>query len=289
MRYLAGYASDRSGADALALARMLTTGSAVDLTVCVVVPEPPRFPAPARVRDGYTTFLQTRAGHTLTRAAGIVGPEVAATYTTRPAVSAAEGLMAAADETAAGLVVLGSARSGPVLRCSFGSVAAAVVARARRPVALAPRGFRAVAGERLGRVTCAFTEAGGRHTSFATAADMARRHKVPLRLVTFAVPDRQMYPVPAGSPAPGLMADALRRRAEEAQARALASLPADMKASAVIVDGSDWKKALTATPWEPDEVLVVGARRTGGVAGWLFGSAFTRIMRFAMVPVIVAP
>jgi nucleotide-binding universal stress UspA family protein len=84
--------------------------------------------------------------------------------------------------------------------------------------------------------------------------------------------------------------DLVRRsaRAAQAQQAALAGLPADLAASAAIVDGASWEDALDAVRWEDGEILVIGSGRIG--LGRIFlGSNASRIIRNAPVPTMVAP
>ena len=45
-----------------------------------------------------------------------------------------------AEEISADIIILGSPRDGPALRCAFGSVASGLVSASNRPLALTPRG-----------------------------------------------------------------------------------------------------------------------------------------------------
>jgi nucleotide-binding universal stress UspA family protein len=110
---------------------------------------------------------------------------------------------------------------------------------------------------------------------------------VPLRLATFVVRDRQMYPSQVGYDAERLVAEQWREQAREAQEQALATLPDAVEAT--IVDGRDWEDALDALPWEEGEMLVVGSSRLGPVARVFLGSNSTKIVRSSPVPVIVIP
>lgn len=289
MSYLVGYTNDRSGADALALARMLAAGNDVELTVCVVVPETWGYPSPANVEAEYVAFLSAHANKALAKAKSIVGPDIRAEYVIRPARNGAIGLAAVAEDISADYIVLGSAREGPVLRCSLGSVAAGVLSLSDRPVIMAPRGFRPVAAGAVSRITCAFIDDGAGHRSLASAIELARQHAVPLRLVTFVVRDKQMYPAPVGFDSEAMVANAWRTQAEAAQARALAAMPDGLSVTATIGDGADWKKAIAAIEWLPGEILVAGSHHMGTVSGLLFGSAFTRLLRHATVPIVAVP
>jgi nucleotide-binding universal stress UspA family protein len=157
------------------------------------------------------------------------------------------------------------------------------------PVALAPRGYRPSSDARLRRVTCAFSGSTQSRSAFDAAVQLSRQHDVPLRLATLVVRDRQMYPSQVGYDAERLVAEQWRAQAEEAQEKALATLPDDVAVEAGIAEGRDWEDALDSLPWEEGEVLVVGSSRLGPVARVFLGSNSIKIVRSSPVPVLVIP
>ncbi len=112
---------------------------------------------------------------------------------------------------------------------------------------------------------------------------------MPLRLTTLVVRDRQMYPSQVGYDAVRLVAEQWRAQAEEAQEKALATLPDDVMVEASVVSGRNWEDALDSLPWEEGEVLVVGSSRLGPIARVFLGSNSTKIVRSSPVPVLVIP
>jgi nucleotide-binding universal stress UspA family protein len=112
---------------------------------------------------------------------------------------------------------------------------------------------------------------------------------VPLRLVTFVVRDKQMYPTGAGYEAENMVANTWRSQAIAAQSKAIADLPLGIVASATIGDGPDWRSAIAAIEWLGGEILVAGSHHLGRMSGWLFGSAFTRLLRYVRVPLVAIP
>jgi len=158
-----------------------------------------------------------------------------------------------------------------------------------RPLALTPRGFKRETACRLERVTCAYVADSQGDRTLAAAADLARRHKVPLRLVTFVVRDRQMYPSFVGYDAENAVANSWRQQAVEAQEAAIAKLPRDVTASTAVGDGRDWRRAIAAIDWRAGDVMVAGGHSTGIWYGLVFGSVFNRLLRYATVPIIAVP
>jgi len=289
MNYLVGLTADRSGRDALALGRMLARTGDVTLTVCIVIPEVWSHPSLARVDAEYAAFLARYAEDTIAEAREFIGDAVQAEYISTSARTATEGLITTAREKDAGLVVLGSARHGPFGRFAVGSVTNEMLHTAPVPVVLTPRGYSPASDARLRRVTCAFAGSTRSRTAFDAAVQLSKRHDVPLRLITLVVRDRQMYPSQVGYDAERLVAEQWRAQAEEAQNRALATLPDDVPVEASVVSGRNWEDALDSLPWEEGEVLVVGSSRLGPVRRVFLGSNSTKIVRSSPVPVVVIP
>jgi nucleotide-binding universal stress UspA family protein len=288
MNYLVGLTA-LGGRDALALGRMLARTGEVTLTVCVVVPQTWDYPSPARVDAEYAAFLDQYADDAIAGAREFLDDVVRAEYTSTSASSASEGIIAAATETGAALVALGSARHGPLGRFTVGGIANEMLHVSPVPVALAPRGYRPSSDARLRRVTCAFSGSTQSRSAFDAAVQLSSRHGVPLRLFTFVIRDRQMYPSQVGYDAERLVAEQWRTQAEEAQEKALATLQDDVAVEAGIVEGRDWEDALDSLPWEEGEVLVVGSSRLGPVARVFLGSSSTKIIRSSPVPIVVVP
>ena len=276
------------GRDALSLGRMLARTGDVTLTVCVVVPQTWDYPTPAHVDAEYAAFLNQYADDALAEAREYLGDEVRAEYTSTSTSSASEGFIAMATETDAAIIALGSARHGPLGRFTVGGIANEMLHVSPVPVALAPRGYRPSSETRLRRVTCAFSGSTLSQSAFDAAVQLSRRHGVSLRLTTFVVRDRQMYPSQVGYDAERLVAEQWRAQALEAQEKALATLP-DVAVEAGIVEGRGWEEALDSLPWEEGEVLVVGSSRLGPIARVFLGSNSTKIVRSSPVPVLVIP
>ena len=288
MNYLVALTA-MGGRDALGLGRMLARSGDVTLSVCVVVPQAWDHPSPARVDAEYAAFLDRYAEEAIAGAREFLRDTVRAEYTSTSAPSATEGLIAIAAERDAALVVLGSARHGPVGRFAAGGITTEMLHTSPIPVALAPRGYRPTSDARLRRVTCAFSGSTQSRSAFDAAVQLGRRHGVPLRLITFVVHDRQMYPSQVGYDAEAMVAEQWRTQAGEAQEKALAALPEDVVVEAGVISGRDWEDALDSLPWEEGEVLVVGSSRLGPVARVFLGSNSTKIIRSSPVPVLVIP
>jgi nucleotide-binding universal stress UspA family protein len=277
------------GRDALTLSRLLARTGDVTLTVCVVIPQTWDHPSLARVDAEYATFLNQYAEEAIAEAREFLGDDVRAEYTLTSASSATEGLITTATEAGAALVTVGSARHGPLGRFTVGGITNEILHVSPVPVALAPRGYRPSSDARLRRITCAFSGSTQSRSAFDAAVQLSKRHAVPLRLTTFVVHDRQMYPSQVGYDAERLVAEQWRAQALEAQEKALATLPEDVEVESDVIDGRDWEEALDSLQWEEGEVLVVGSSRLGPVARVFLGSSSTKIVRSSPVPVVVIP
>ena len=277
------------GRDALSLGRMLARTGDVTLTVCIVLPEVWSHPSPARVDAEYAAFLKQYAEEATAEARKFLGDTVQVEYTSTSASSASEGLIATATEKGVALIALGSARHGPLGRFTIGGIANEMLHLSLVPVALAPRGYRPSSDAKLRRVTCAFSGSTQSRSAFDTAVQLSRQHAVPVRLTTFVVHDRQMYPSQVGYDAERLVAEQWRAQALEVQEKAVATLPDDVVVDTSVVSGRDWEEALDSLSWEEGEVLVVGSSRLGPVARVFLGSNTTKIVRSSPVPVVVIP
>jgi nucleotide-binding universal stress UspA family protein len=141
----------------------------------------------------------------------------------------------------------------------------------------------------LERITCAFVPSRHSSATLAAAVQLARRHRVPLRLLTGVVRDRQMYPSLVGWRSEAMVEQQWRQDATAAQQEALLSLPEGIEASAELVDGPRWDDALDALTWADGEVLVVGSSRLGGGSRIFLGTNAIKIVRGSPVPTVVVP
>jgi nucleotide-binding universal stress UspA family protein len=285
VKYLVGYSADQGGREALALGILLARASAGSLVVCTIVPETWGHPSMARVDAEYAGFLDQYAKKTLDKARVQVGKLAPAEFMSRPAPSVRQGLFAAAQDIGANCIVLGAAR-GSFLE---GGVTAGVLHSAPLPVALAPRGYAPSAKARVSRITCAVSATpDSLHTANAAHA-FGVKLQVPLRLLTFVVRDRQMYPTGAGYRVEDMVANQLRRQATAGQKALIAALPPKPPTTAALADGKTWKAAFGSVPWKDGEVVAVGSSNLGPLLRVFLGSNAAKILHYAPVPCLVLP
>jgi nucleotide-binding universal stress UspA family protein len=120
-------------------------------------------------------------------------------------------------------------------------------------------------------------------------AALAERLGVPMRVITFAVRGRTMYP-----PEVGLHAeDSILAAWESQAAEMLARLGSDGVVGAdvvlQVVSGNGWGEAIDDAEWQDGELLALGTSPRGDIARVFLGSRGTKILRVSPVPVLVLP
>ena len=285
---LVGYTPDHGGQEALALARVLAGRPDMSILVCVVTPEVWGYPSLARVDQEYGKFLDQYAQETLDQARAVLGDAANVRYERVAASSATEGLTRMAERERADLIVLGSARDSAIGRLLLGGVTDEILHVAPVPVAIAPHGFAETAP--LSRVTVAFSGGAAARSTVLHALGLAGVLKVPLRLVSFAVRDRQMFPSLGNHDAEAVV---MQGWLEQAQA-ALHTVREQIAVTGYPVEtdvgvGPTWDEALAALAWQDGEILLLGSSRLGPLQRVFLGSNAAKIMRASRVPVLVLP
>ena len=287
MKYLVGFSPDQGGREALALASVLARSSGGSLVVCTVIPETWGHPSMARVDAEYADFLNVHANKALDKAKAALDKNVAAEFVSRSASSAGDGLAQTASDVGADCLVLGSSRAAPLGRFAEGNATSDLLRSAHVPVAVAPKGYAPRPHSKVKRLTCAFAGTADSLVSARRAAELCQTFSVPLRLATFVVRDKQMYPTGAGYKAENLVSNQLRLQAETAQADALADWQSPVKVTSTIGDGRTWKAAMDSLPWQDQELMIVGSSGLGPLLRVFLGSNSGKIVRNASVPCIV--
>ena len=210
-------------------------------------------------------------------------------YLSRAHRSVSGGLVEVVEEVGAELLVLGSSANGGFGQVVIGSTADRLLHSSPVPVAVAPRGYREPRCGTLTRISCGFPGTPEGVELVRRVAALADRLWVRLRVITFAVRGRTMYP-----PEVGLHAEDSILAALEEQARAMMeALRTDTVVNddteLQVVSGNGWDQALDDADWLDGELLVLGTSPRGGVARVFLGSRATKIVRYSPVPVLVLP
>lgn len=290
MTLVVGHAPRRNDRSAISLAAMAARSLDTDLLVVTVVPD--RWPTPVAGNTDreYAAYAAGEGAAAVAEAEAVLA-EVAADLTGRaisvPGRSVPGTLLEQAQLIDAGMVVVGSGSNGAWGTVVLSSTSDRLLHSAHIPVAVATRGYSTHAAPRLTRATCAFRADQTSRSVLRLAADMCAEAGAALRVVTFGVLGRTMYP-PEVSGGEQEVLDAFVEQATRAQTTAMGEVGA-VAAEALVSTGRTWQEALAGVGWEHGDVLVVGSSSGGVLARVFLGSNATRVVRHSPVPVIVVP
>lgn len=290
MTVVVGYLAGKSGAAPLRLASSAARTLRTSLTVTTIVPRPWTFPS--RVDAEYSAWADQLAADSAREAQRELAamPELdEVSFRSHAHRSVSGGLIEVVNDLDTELLVLGSSASGQLGQVVVGSTADRLLHSSPVPVLIAPRGYRGPSGGRLTRITCGYQGTPDSESVVREVAAVAERLDIPMRVITFAVRGRTMYP-----PEVGLHAEDSILAAWEAQAvEMLAQLRTDGvvgdDAELQVVSGNGWGQALDDAEWRDGEILALGSSPRGGIAHVFLGSHGTKIMRVSPVPVLVLP
>lgn len=290
MTIIAGFSSSRQGTAPLNLAAQVarSTGEKVIATAIVERAFPPRDDP---VETEYLKYVSAQAQKSLERVvqglpAGLDVPVVVHQSTSIPT-----GLMELAEAHDASLVVVGSSSSGLLGRVGLGSVTERLVHTASVPVAIAPRGY-APGTDPVRRLTAAYGDESDVNGLIPAAAEVAKKWSASLRIASFTVRPVRMF---GGSIEPSvedLVVQQWTRRTFDDIVKQLNDVRERIPIPDVDVlvgSGHDWREAVEAIPWESGDILLMGSGAAGPVARVFLGSAASKILRHAPVPVMIVP
>lgn len=278
MRYVVGYTPTERGADAVALATSLALAQGAHLDLVYVVKKGAPYvalnPEGSRVSAAEQEVLTAER-----QGLGLVPQGQSATFHAREADSFASGLIEAAAELKAGLIVVGAASAGLFKRYTVGSVANALLHASPVPVALAPRGYQRTAP--ITRLTLAVGQREGAEAAIETAISAAKRRGVPLRLVSLVELDA------AGDA--GEAVNAAHIHANTVLSDASGQVPAGHEASVAVAHGRTIEEAIDGLEWDDGEIMIVGSSRLAERNRMFLGSTANKVLRALPVPMVVVP
>jgi nucleotide-binding universal stress UspA family protein len=286
-----GYRSDKIGLSGLHLAVRIARTLGTSLTVATIVPRPWLTPSLARVDGEYEHWADHLAADSAAEAAQRLGEfadEIEINYHHRSHKSVSGGLIELVEEVKAEVLVLGSLPSAPRGQVVIGSTAERLLHSSPVPVVVSPRGYRAPVGP-LTRLTCAYSATADSVDVVRRCVKLAERFGVPVRVFTFAVRGRTMYPPGVGLHAEDSVLDAWAARAREILRELKAAGVVGEDVVLQVIAGQSWEMALDAAEWENGEILAVGTSPRGEIAKVFLGSRATKIIRNSPVPVLVLP
>ena len=292
MTVVVGYLAGKSGSAPLHLAAGAARTLRMSLTVATIVPKPWTFPSPARVDAEYAAWadqLAADSAREAQRELESTGQSLEINYHSHAHRSVSGGLTDVVSELDADLLVLGSSANGQLGQVVVGSTADRLLHSSPVPVAIAPRGYRSPRGGLLTRITCGYPGTPESVEVVHRVAELTKRLGVPLRVITFAVRGRTMYP-----PEVGLHAeDSILAAWETQAAEMLAVLRTDgvvgEDVELQVVSGNGWDQAIDDAEWQDGEILALGTSPRGDIAHVFLGTRGTKIMRVSPVPVLVLP
>ena len=291
MTVVVGYLAGKVGLSGLHLAVRMALTLGTSLTVATIVPRPWLTPSLARVDAEFELWADQLAADSAKEAQRYLrkladGIEVS--YFHRAHRSVSGGLIEVVDEVGAEVLVLGSlpsARRGQVV---IGSTADWLLHSSPVPVAISPRGYRAHTG-RLTRLTCAYSATPESVDVVRRCVGTADRFGVPVRVLTFAVRGKTMFPPGVGLHAEDAILDSWALQAREVLEKLKDDGIVGKDIVLQVVTGGTWAHALAAAEWEDGEILALGTSPRGDMARVFLGSRSSKIIRHSPVPVLMLP
>jgi nucleotide-binding universal stress UspA family protein len=287
-----GYLTGKSGHSPLHLAVEAARTLKTSLTVVTVVPRPWMTPSIARIDAEYAQYAEQLAADSAKEATACInslsdGVEVKLHKIAHRSVSG--GLLEAVGELDAEALVLGSAADGKLGQVVIGSTADRLLHSSPVPLTISPRGYRGSKHGGLTRITAAYPGTPDTLHVVERVAALAERLEVPMRVVTFAVRGRTMYPPEVGLRAEDSILEQLAAHAREALAKLKADGVIGEDVDLQVATGNGWDQAIDAADWRDGELLAVGTSPSGGIARVFLGSRGSKILRHSPVPVLVLP
>lgn len=290
MTIIAGFSSSRQGSAPLNLAAQVArnTGDKIVAAAIVERPWPPRGDP---VEDEYLRYVTSHASQSLDRVAKQLPDDVDVSIVVHQSTSIPTGLIELVSAHDASLVVVGSSSSGLLGRIALGSVTERLVHTASVPVAIAPRGY-ASGSSPIRRLTAAYGGEADINGLISAAAELARTWSAPLRIASFTVRPVRMF---GGSIEPTAEDPVVQQWSKRTfddivkQLNAVRTRIPVPDVDVVVGGGHDWREAVEAVSWEAGDMLLLGSGAAGPLAHVFLGSAASKILRHAPVPVMIVP
>jgi len=287
-----GYLAGKSGRSPLYLAAEAAKTLKTSLTVVTVVPRPWVVPSLGRIDGEYAQYADQLAANSAKDAQGCIDSIASGLDVKYHKVahrSTSGGLLEAARELEPEVLILGSAADGKLGQVVVGSTADRLLHSSPVPLAISPRGYRGSKAAGLTRITAAYP--GTPETLYVVerVAALVERLDVPMRVVTFAVRGRTMYPPEVGLRAEDSILEQLAKHARETLAQLKVDGVVGKDVDLQVVSGNGWDESLDNADWEEGDLLAIGTSPAGGIARVFLGSRGSKILRHSPVPVLVLP
>ncbi|MHA3020624.1 universal stress protein [Mycobacterium sp. BMJ-28] len=287
---IAGFSSSRQGRAPLYLAAQIarSTGARIIATAIVERSSPHRADP---IDDEYFRYITAKAADSLEQVVADQPGDLDITIAVHQSTSIPSGLTELAAEHSAQLVVLGSSTSGLLGRVDLGAVTDRLVHTASVPVAIAPRGYPQQAIP-ITRLTAAFGGAAESVGLIAASAELCSTWSAHLRIASFTVRPLTMYGSALQCSAEDLVVEQWSRRTSDDIVSQLSTIRDHIDVpdvDIVVGSGHEWREAVDNISWRAGDVLVLGSGAAGQSAQVFLGSAASKILRHAPVPVMIVP
>ncbi|MEX5294076.1 universal stress protein [Kocuria sp. CPCC 205268] len=274
-RCVVGVDGGRRGQDAVRLAAAIARAFGAELEIVLVLRTDSPYQQVYPPVGDVAPVVRQQARTWLGEAAQLVPQDVVARTHLREDDSVAAGLVRAAEELGAQLIVVGAGTGAG--RFSAGPVVDALLHSSPVPVALAPR--RYPGDVPLTRLSVAVGTRPGAHQVIREAVRAVEHSALDLELISFL----------EGEAADPGTAEQVRRRVEEhleaAADEARRSRPVRVRVAA----GRTLKKAARDVDWAPGGLLLIGSSRLAQGRQIFLGSTAARLLKHIPVPMVVVP
>lgn len=271
-KIIIGFDGSDEAHDAVCLGRVIAKATGAGVVVGSTFPLPP-----SEDPMGWAT-LEARSKHLLQPVLPqLSGLSVETRALTGPLAQALAGL---ASDEAAEAIVVGSTHRGRLGRALLGSAAQRLLAEASTNVIVAPRGYRDLPGRELRALAVGFDASPQSAIALRTAIDLAAAVAGTLRIISVLEPRR---PHPGSDP----LANIDRRTASLRLSRAVVSAGAEVPTEGELLEGDPASRLATAA--DDADLLLVGSRRHGPVAGAILGAVSRRLIEMAGCPLLISP
>jgi nucleotide-binding universal stress UspA family protein len=287
-----GYIAGKSGRSALHLGVEAAHTLRTSMAVVTVVPKPWTTPSPARIDAEYATWAEQLAVDSHREAQGSlaqIAKGVDVSFHKFASRTAGEGLLDAAEQLAAQVLVTGSCSHGSLGQVVLGSTTDWLLHSSPVPVAISPRGYRGAKSGRLVRVTCAYSGTPESVRVVERVAALTAELDVEMRVVTYAIRGRTMFPPEVGLHAEDSLLQEWAHQLREMLARLKADGVVGDEVPLEVITGNGWDEALDDTEWDDGELLALGTTSRRSIKTVFLGSHGAKIIRHSPVPVLVLP
>jgi nucleotide-binding universal stress UspA family protein len=286
-----GYRASNLGLSGLHLAVRIARTLGTSLTVATIVPAPWPTPSLARVDAEYENWAAQLAAESAREAAVYLhdlADGIGVSYVHRAHRSVSGGLIEVVEEFGGEILVLGSLPSGGRGQVVIGSTAEWLLHASPVPVALSPAEYRSHAGK-LTRLTCAYSATPDSIDVVRACFETAQRFGVPVRVLTFAVRGKTMYPPEVGSEVEDSILEAWASQAREVLQDLKTEGVVSQDVALQVSTGRSWRESIDNADWQDGEILALGTSPRGDIRRVFLGSRSAKIIRESSVPVLVLP